>query len=66
MEGEGRWGGFAGFDGAGEEVEGEELHFWVFLSLSCLRLLRLRYESALYFLVLMLLLEEVRGEEIQT
>ena len=27
MEGEGRGVGFAGFDGACEEVEGEELHF---------------------------------------
>ena len=27
MQGEGGGGGFAGFDGAGEEVEGEELHF---------------------------------------
>jgi hypothetical protein len=28
MQGEGCWVGFAGFAGAAEEVEGEELHFF--------------------------------------
>ena len=32
MEGEGRGVGFAGFDGACEEIEGEELHFVCFVT----------------------------------
>jgi hypothetical protein len=31
VQGEGCWVGFAGFAGAAEEVEGEELHFFSFL-----------------------------------
>lgn len=65
MEGKGRWGGFAGFDGAGEEVEGEEFHV-CFSCLSSLFGLRMIGISLVWISVkLMSLLKEVRGKEIQ-